>query len=160
MLNQRPRIFFAEQFRIIVGQGADELQMEVIHHTGALREKCSVELAAGIFDLLPRPFDFGLSNLDDDTGEFGYPKWTGRATFTASMDNLTFTWQTRYIGPVEEADEDIEPLSDAFGYGPELVRAKIASGAEAERQAEARAYYAERRAAGTLPEQEKSPKKR
>ncbi|MGO4592506.1 acyl-CoA dehydrogenase [Leifsonia sp. 2TAF2] len=51
-------------------------------------------------------------------------------------------------------------LVDAFGYGPELVRAKIASGAEAERQAEARAYYAERRAAGTLPEQEKSQKKR
>ncbi|WP_285115381.1 acyl-CoA dehydrogenase [Leifsonia sp. fls2-241-R2A-40a] len=51
-------------------------------------------------------------------------------------------------------------LVDAFGYGPELVRAKIASGAEAERQAEARAYYAERRAAGTLPTQEKSQKKR
>ena len=51
-------------------------------------------------------------------------------------------------------------LVDAFGYGPELVRAKIASGAEAERQAEARAYYAERRAAGTLPTPEKSHKKR
>ena len=51
-------------------------------------------------------------------------------------------------------------LVDAFGYGPELVRAKIASGAEAERQAEARAYYAEHRAAGTLPAQEKSQKKR
>lgn len=51
-------------------------------------------------------------------------------------------------------------LVDAFGYGPELVRAKIASGAEAERQAEARAYYAERRAAGTLPTPEKSQKKR
>ncbi|MDN4612906.1 acyl-CoA dehydrogenase [Leifsonia sp. F6_8S_P_1B] len=51
-------------------------------------------------------------------------------------------------------------LVDAFGYGPELVRAKIASGAEAERQAEARAYYAERRAAGTLPVPEKSQKKR
>lgn len=51
-------------------------------------------------------------------------------------------------------------LVDAFGYGPELVRAKIASGAEGERQAEARAYFAERRAAGTLPAQEKSQKKR
>lgn len=51
-------------------------------------------------------------------------------------------------------------LVDAFGYGPELVRAKIASGAEAERQNEARAYYAERRAAGTLPTPEKSQKKR
>ncbi|MGO4536505.1 acyl-CoA dehydrogenase family protein [Leifsonia sp. 2MCAF36] len=50
-------------------------------------------------------------------------------------------------------------LVDAFGYGPELVRAKIASGEEAERQAEARTYYAERRAAGTLPPQEKSHKR-
>ena len=46
-------------------------------------------------------------------------------------------------------------LVDAFGYGPELVRAKIASGAEGERQAEARAYYAARRADGTLPVPEK-----
>ncbi|GAA2048197.1 acyl-CoA dehydrogenase [Leifsonia soli] len=51
-------------------------------------------------------------------------------------------------------------LVDAFGYDDQLVRAKIASGAEAERQAEARAYYAERRAAGTLPTPEKSQKKR
>ncbi|MFP3466541.1 acyl-CoA dehydrogenase [Leifsonia sp. SIMBA_070] len=50
-------------------------------------------------------------------------------------------------------------LVDAFGYGPELVRAKIASGAEAERQAEARAYYASRRADGTLPTPEKSKKR-
>ncbi|MFF1574603.1 acyl-CoA dehydrogenase [Leifsonia sp. NPDC058292] len=53
-------------------------------------------------------------------------------------------------------------LVDAFGYGPELVRAKIATGAEAERQAEARAYYAEQRASGTAPVDEKTlkPKKR
>jgi acyl-CoA oxidase len=49
-------------------------------------------------------------------------------------------------------------LVDAFGYGPELVRAKIATGAEAERQAEARAYYAEQRAAGTAPVDEKALK--
>ncbi len=46
-------------------------------------------------------------------------------------------------------------LVDAFGYGPELLRASIASGAEAERQAEARAYYAEQRANGTAPIPEK-----
>ncbi|GAA1440863.1 acyl-CoA dehydrogenase family protein [Leifsonia poae] len=49
-------------------------------------------------------------------------------------------------------------LVDAFGYGPELVRAKIATGAEAERQSEARAYYAEQRANGTAPVDEKSLK--
>jgi acyl-CoA oxidase len=49
-------------------------------------------------------------------------------------------------------------LVDAFGYGPELVRAKIATGVEAERQAEARAYYAEQRASGTAPVDEKALK--
>ncbi|NEN04819.1 acyl-CoA dehydrogenase [Diaminobutyricibacter tongyongensis] len=49
-------------------------------------------------------------------------------------------------------------LVDAFGYGPELVRAKIATGAEAERQEEARAYYADLRASGEAPVEEKSLK--
>ena len=49
-------------------------------------------------------------------------------------------------------------LVDAFGYGPELVRAKIATGAEAERQEEARAYYADLRASGDAPVEEKSLK--
>ncbi|WP_085369097.1 acyl-CoA dehydrogenase [Leifsonia sp. NCR5] len=50
-------------------------------------------------------------------------------------------------------------LVDAFGYGPEHIRAAIATGAEAERQAEARAYYADQRASGTAPTPEKSPKR-
>ncbi len=49
-------------------------------------------------------------------------------------------------------------LVDAFGYGPELVRAKIATGVEADRQAEARAYYADLRASGDAPVEEKSLK--
>ncbi|MDQ1584387.1 MAG: acyl-CoA oxidase [Microbacteriaceae bacterium] len=49
-------------------------------------------------------------------------------------------------------------LVDAFGYGPELVRATIATGAEADRQAEARAYYADLRASGNAPTVEKSLK--
>ena len=47
-------------------------------------------------------------------------------------------------------------LVDAFGYTPEHLRAKIASGAEQERQDEARAYYAAQRESGTLPTPEKS----
>ena len=39
-------------------------------------------------------------------------------------------------------------LVDAFGYGPEHIRAAIASGAEAERQAEAAEHYRAARAAG------------
>jgi len=47
-------------------------------------------------------------------------------------------------------------LVKAYGYGPEHVRAPIASGAEAERQNEARAHYAAQRANGTAPIDEKS----
>ncbi|UIP59554.1 acyl-CoA dehydrogenase family protein [Agromyces marinus] len=49
-------------------------------------------------------------------------------------------------------------LVDAFGFAPEHLRAAVASGAEQERQDEARAYYAAHRAAGTLPKPEKSVK--
>lgn len=47
-------------------------------------------------------------------------------------------------------------LVNAFGYEPEHVRAPIASGAERERQDEARAYYAARAAAGDGPVDEKT----
>ncbi|WP_374192231.1 acyl-CoA dehydrogenase [Microbacterium sp. SD291] len=46
-------------------------------------------------------------------------------------------------------------LVNAFGYEPEHVRAPIASGAEAERQNEARAYYADLAASGQAPVKEK-----
>ncbi|WP_157008151.1 acyl-CoA dehydrogenase [Agromyces laixinhei] len=67
---------------------------------------------------------------------------------------------TAYIDRLlERLRPHAQDLVDAFGYGPEHLRAKIASGAEQERQDEARAYYAEQRAAGTLPVPEKSKKK-
>ncbi|CAN5154748.1 acyl-CoA dehydrogenase [soil metagenome] len=46
-------------------------------------------------------------------------------------------------------------LVDAFGLKPEHVRAPIASGAERERQEEARDYYRRLRASGTAPIEEK-----
>ena len=49
-------------------------------------------------------------------------------------------------------------LVDAFGFAPEHLRAAIASGAEAERQDEARGYYAELKASGKAPTPEKAPK--
>ena len=48
-----------------------------------------------------------------------------------------------------------QDLVDAFGYGPEHVRAAIASGAERERQDEARDYFRRRRAGGQEPLAEK-----
>jgi acyl-CoA oxidase len=47
-------------------------------------------------------------------------------------------------------------LVDAWGYGQEHLRSTIASGVEAERQEEARAYYAQQRASGTAPVTEKA----
>ena len=59
--------------------------------------------------------DTGVATTDEDAGEFGFPSWTGRATFTADIDAFRFTWQTRYIGPVEQQADGIDPLDDAFG---------------------------------------------
>ena len=49
-------------------------------------------------------------------------------------------------------------LVDSFGLSPELLRASIATGAEAERQNEARAYYADLAASGNAPVEEKALK--
>lgn len=53
-----------------------------------------------------------------------------------------------------------QDLVDAFGFAPEHVRAPIASGAEAERQDEARSYYAALAASGDAPVSEKSLRKK
>ncbi|MCR2784689.1 MULTISPECIES: acyl-CoA dehydrogenase [unclassified Microbacterium] len=53
-----------------------------------------------------------------------------------------------------------QDLVDAFGFEPEHVRAPIASGAEQDRQQEAREYYAALAASGTAPVSEKSLKKK
>jgi acyl-CoA oxidase len=50
-----------------------------------------------------------------------------------------------------------QDLVDSFGYGPEHIRASIATGAEAVRQTEAREYYAAQAEAGQAPATEKSP---
>ena len=60
--------------------------------------------------------DDGAPSFDEDSGEFGFPKWTGTAVFRAQVDDFRFTWQTRYIGRTEQAEEFIDPFSDAFGY--------------------------------------------
>lgn len=49
-----------------------------------------------------------------------------------------------------------QDLVDAFGYGPEHVRATIATGVERERQDEARDHYRRLRASGDLPVPEKA----
>jgi acyl-CoA oxidase len=64
---------------------------------------------------------------------------------------------------VERLLERLRPhaqdLVDAFGYGPEHVRAAIATGAEAQRQEEARAHARAERATGAAPRPEKAPRR-
>ncbi|WP_227425611.1 acyl-CoA dehydrogenase family protein [Pengzhenrongella sicca] len=70
----------------------------------------------------------------------------GRArTVTSYIDRL--------LGRLRPHAQD---LVDAFGYGPEHVRATITTGAERERQDEARAHYRAERASGDAPVPEKS----
>ncbi|KNC19874.1 acyl-CoA dehydrogenase [Arthrobacter sp. RIT-PI-e] len=63
-------------------------------------------------------------------------------------------------GYINRLLEKIKPhaldLVEAFGYGPEHLRAAIASGAEQERQEEAAAYLRRHRAAGDTPVHEKT----
>ncbi len=63
--------------------------------------------------------DDGAATFDEDAGEFGFPSWTGTATFFVDVSDFRFTWETRWIGEVEQEVGDIDPLSDAFGYGPD-----------------------------------------
>lgn len=52
-----------------------------------------------------------------------------------------------------------QDLVDAFGYGPEHIRASIATGVEDDRQNEAAAYFEALKASGTAPVPEKKPTK-
>lgn len=60
------------------------------------------------------------------TDRFGFPDWTGRATFGARWDDFLFTYQVRYIDAIGNADsitglgwrERID-FGDAFSRGPD-----------------------------------------
>ena len=60
--------------------------------------------------------DNGDPSFDDDAGEFGLPKWTGRAIFTADVSDFRVSYQIRYTGRVEQDADGIDEFSDAFGY--------------------------------------------
>ncbi|MDW4573571.1 acyl-CoA dehydrogenase [Microbacterium sp. M3] len=68
---------------------------------------------------------------------------------------------TRYIDRLAaRLRPHAQDLVDAYGFAPEHVRAPIASGAERERQDEAREYYRALAASGEAPVSEKSIKKK
>ncbi|RGP39976.1 hypothetical protein BPTFM16_00252 [Altererythrobacter insulae] len=61
----------------------------------------------------------GQRTFDDDTGEFGFPKWTGTAQFYADVEDFRLTWTTRYVGPVEQDEDGIDAFADVFGNAPD-----------------------------------------
>ena len=63
--------------------------------------------------------DVGSPTFDDDAGEFGLPKWTGRGQFFAEVDNWRATWTVDYTGAVEQDPVGIDEFSDVFGRGPD-----------------------------------------
>ena len=52
--------------------------------------------------------DDGVASIDYDTGEFAYPEWKGRMSFRADLNDLRFTWSTRYISSVEQQADGID----------------------------------------------------
>ncbi|MGX7953220.1 TonB-dependent receptor domain-containing protein [Tsuneonella sp. HG249] len=63
--------------------------------------------------------DNGNPTYEDDAGEFGLPKWTGRAQLFADVDRWRATWTVDYTGPVEQDATGIDEFSDIFGRGPD-----------------------------------------
>lgn len=57
----------------------------------------------------------GGVNFDDDAGEFGYADWSGNVNLRADIGNYRFSWQTRYIGSVEQDPDGIDDFDDITG---------------------------------------------
>ena len=65
----------------------------------------------------------GNINRAEFQNNFGFPKWTGRATFNVGWEDFGLTYQIRYVGYMQSDGvlgnpaEDIDPLpfTDAFG---------------------------------------------
>ena len=89
----------------------------------AFNKSVDLGLTARANKLLERSSVFidgeGVETFDDDAGEFGFPEWTGRATFTADVDDFRFTWQARYIGEVAQDPDGVDDFGDAFGDNPD-----------------------------------------
>ncbi|WP_125772898.1 acyl-CoA dehydrogenase [Antribacter gilvus] len=94
---------------------------------------------------------FGLTLVERNLAWYllhGRLSATRAQTVTSSIDRL-----------LKKIRPHVVDLVDAWGYGPEHLRAPIASGAEKARQDEARDYYRALRASGKEPVREKAIRK-
>lgn len=97
------------------------------------------------FDIAGKPVDFGIDvvmthtketsdlfvdvaddgtetqTYDDDAGEFGFPAWTGTVNFRASFDDFRVTWQTYYLGSVEQDVDFIDEYDDIDGIADTCI---------------------------------------
>ncbi|MCV2395291.1 acyl-CoA dehydrogenase family protein [Actinotalea sp. M2MS4P-6] len=133
-----------------------------------------IEAARAHADLLQwEAFTAGVSQVSDP-GTRQVLIWL-RDLFGLTLVERNLAWylihgrltaqRARVVGSyVERLLERLRPhaqdLVDAFGYGPAHLRAAIATGAEAQRQDEARAHARAERASGTAPRLEKQTKPR
>ncbi len=85
--------------------GGDVLALDVNFRANHLIERSTLQLD-----------DAGEPDFDEAAGEFGFPFWTGRATFNAEYSDFGFTWQTRWIGATQQQADGVDEFSDAWGY--------------------------------------------
>ena len=71
----------------------------------------AVDLAADFafnnaLELSSKVLDGSGEEVDERTGEFGYPEWQGRSTFRADIGNWRYTYSMRYVSSVQvDVDE-------------------------------------------------------
>ncbi len=56
----------------------------------------------------------GTTDFDDDQGEFGVPDWQGTVGLRADVGDFRLTWNTRFIGAVEEDADSIDDFSNVI----------------------------------------------
>lgn len=100
-----------------------DLNLQLTKDTVLFQEEVSFNLILRAAHLIERSSlfigDDGLPTFDEDAGEFGFPEWDGTATFFVDVSDFRFLWETRWIGSVSQEAGDVDPLSDAFGFGPD-----------------------------------------
>ena len=63
--------------------------------------------------------NFGNETRDNDEGEFGLPRWSGRGVFSAEVDRWRLAWTTRWVGQQASDPDFRDNFSDVFGFQPD-----------------------------------------
>jgi len=85
--------------------------------------------------------DLGRPDIDDQLGNFGFNEWNGQATLRASVQDLTLTWNTRYLGEATQFLEGVDDFSDAIAGGSSTCLGPDNGDVQCRDYAEADAYF-------------------